>query len=289
MEDSKEIERLKTAHNRLKRMLVNLTREDKKKDEKQFVKNYIKDWKPRMKYIIGQRAKRQYEVFGLGFCRAAGVYGFNLMDEILDVYVDGHYLACIALCRSRTELVLREYIYFQWFLDNKKKEIQKFLDDWVKPRIGHDDDYMSNGVKFENLTNRLVFQYFEDEREKMDSELNSLTSNRGLITNMTLGGLINYCETKKYFDKLFLRKLKKMKDEGNYFVHNHHIKPKPSDSISFGRPNYIKEPRKSTVKLIRLTTYFMNNIFGDYPYKTPRPKENLFRLNIPIQTNEKKA
>jgi len=247
------------------------------------VKKYVKEEYKFAKEILKLKAERNYETLGLGWCRAAGLYGFNLMDEIIDAYVDGHYAACIALCRSRTELVVRELIYFRWFLENKKKEIQDYLDKRLY-RDRNDSD-LQEVIKYENLLNRLVFEHFENSRLKLNSELLAIKwrmkNNRKMkVSKLSLGQLQDYCEEKNYLDNEMLSELDEMIELGNFFVHSHYLKP-PIDPHGIGLgPRTHKDPKEYSLKLIRTAGVFMNDIFGDYPYKVHLPRENLFNADI---------
>jgi hypothetical protein len=249
-----------------------------------FIRKYIADEKKYSNYRAKQKAERQYEVLGLGYCDPAGIYGINLMDDIIRAYVDGHYVSCIALCRARTEIVLRERIYFDWFISNMANDIQSYID--KKLNSGDDEHwrwYVSFGVKYENLRNRLAYEFFEYQRGKIDSKVSNLKFGERKIIDLALGALISYCERKSTIniDKNLLIDLKKLKDDGNYFVHGHYLKPpEVKMSILNAKPNMLKDPKKSASEMIKLTTFVINELFGDYPRKTPHPKENLFKVNV---------
>jgi len=256
--------------------------------KKLFIINYIKDHRKRAMYELAEKAERTLETVGQGYCCAAAIYGINLMDDIIIEYVDGHYITCIFLCRSRTELVLRESLYFRWFLQNKKQQIKAYLKKWVRENA-HDKTYLSNKVKYENLTNNLIFEYFEKIRPDLESELVSKVKTKVIrngkslekeIYELPLGTLINHCRDNKLVEKRTLKTLEKINKLGNFYVHGKYLKPGSGYGI-LRRPILQKNPKESAKHALHLTADIMNCIFGDYPYKVLYPKEKLFSLKIP--------
>jgi hypothetical protein len=263
-----------------------------------YIRNYIKREKPRALFKLKQEAERSLETAGLGFFSPSGIFNVNLMDNIIYAYIDGHYIACIALCRSVCEIVLRERAFFQWFLKTKTKDIQGYIN--LKLGGHYDPANILNTVRLENTLNRLAFEFYIKQRANLDAEFYKIehnsTSKKGksrtqIVVDMPLGPLIDYCKSEGAFDdvkedKEFFKTLKTIKEDGNLFLHGKYLKP-PKVQFIFAQPILVKDPQKTALELIASTSWIVNKVFWDYDSKLGSPKFKLFKLNKKLRVMKK--
>ncbi|VVC01939.1 Uncharacterised protein [uncultured archaeon] len=257
-----------------------------------FKKDFIEKEKRKFPYIVKQKADRLISVLGWGNCSSAGIYGVNLMDDITAEYVEGHFAACVALCRSRTELVLREYIYFRWFLTNQRPVIENYLDKRLEKLYanGESHDYVKFGVKNENLVNRLIFELFEKIRPRVDATFLSLKypsigKYQKKIHKLALGDLLRMCKEKNYpIDDETYADLTFILENGNEIIHCHYFKASERIDLPLVKQSFLSKPEKICPEIIKRTSIISNCMFESYDSKIPSYHEKLYWISKKWET-----